>query len=364
MQRRIVGAGSLARLPEMTRGCAKEGAVVVVTGARPVDAYGGQATIEALPGSAIVLRSSGDLPRLEELTRLRRALGPIRPGCIVALGGGRIIDLAKLLASEPQCSMSVDEAVAAGVPVRRTAGLIAVPTTAGSGSESTPFAVCYVAGRKASIDHPSLLPDVAIVDPLTLLTLPPPTLASAGLDALCHSVEALLSRKATPESDRRAFRALHLAAQALPAASRAASAKGRLARAASEAGRAIAITRTTIPHALSYPLSQRHGIAHGHAVALSMGGYLERFGAALARDETLARWRLPYRRVVAALGCDAATVRVRWSLLVSSLGLPATTAQCGLSRADVARLRTEFDPARFANSPLALAPEDIPELFE
>ncbi|MCC5977602.1 MAG: iron-containing alcohol dehydrogenase [Salinarimonas sp.] len=368
MQRRFIGPGAIAGLPAAVRSLAHPGRyVLVVAGDRSFDACGGADIVDALPGPVRVLRSSGDLPRIEELARLYRACGDVEIGCVVAVGGGRVIDLAKLLA----CALA-----AAGDPIDPATGidprlegrvpLIAVATTAGSGSESTPFAVCYVAGRKTSLDRGFLLPDVAIVDPALLASLPPQTMACAGLDALCQSIEALLSRHAAPASDTRAARALVLVARSLRAAPRGdPRARARLARGASEAGRAIALTRTTIPHALSYPLSVRHGIAHGHAVALSMARYLERFGEALAADAALAPWRRSYARVLAALGArDPHQAASIWRSLLDDLGLAPTASACGLHRSDIARLVEEYDPDRFANAPLSLEANEIPGLFE
>ncbi len=146
---------------------------------------------------------------------------------VIGLGGGSVIDAAKAiaaLATNPGDPLDYLEVIGRGQPLSATpAPCIAVPTTAGTGSEVTRNAVLGSPEhrRKASLRHPAMLPRVAIVDPELTLTLPPAVTASTGLDALTQLIEPYVSSRATPLTDalclegiRRVARSLRIAARA------------------------------------------------------------------------------------------------------------------------------------------------------
>jgi alcohol dehydrogenase class IV len=194
--------------------------------------------------------------------------------CVLAIGGGTAIDLAKLLATALQMG-GIDQlwtATEAGHEVnftRSNIGLMAIPTTAGTGAEVTRFAVLYREGIKHSLSGDALKPDTSILDPSLLASLPKSVMADAGLDAVCQAMESLWSVRSTPESELNAHAAIVLAIEHLESAihsPRDVSMAGMLV-AAHLAGRAINLTTTTAPHALSYGLTSLFGIPHGRAVA-------------------------------------------------------------------------------------------------
>ncbi|MBR4917646.1 MAG: phosphonoacetaldehyde reductase [Bacteroidales bacterium] len=189
---------------------------------------------------------------------------------IVAVGGGSTIDVAKCI--KLYCKMDShqnylqQEYRDSGVP------LIAVPTTAGTGSESTRYAVIYFKGKKQSITHESIIPNYAILEPSLLTTLPLYQKKCTMLDALCQGIESMWSVNSTEESMMFSKIAIdmimhhwhdyieHNSAEAAEA----------IMLAANYAGRAINITQTTAPHAMSYKLTSMYGLPHGHAVALCL----------------------------------------------------------------------------------------------
>jgi alcohol dehydrogenase class IV len=158
--------------------------------------------------------------------------------------------------------------------------LVLIPTTAGTGSEVTPFATLWEpeAGRKHSLDGPALRATRALVDPDLTATLPPGlTLQTAG-DALTHACEALWSRRATPLSDAHAGEAIRCLREGLGLWSQDAgdpAARRSLAWGSLLAGMAIATSRTAAAHALSYRLTMAHGMPHGVAVASLLPRVLE-----------------------------------------------------------------------------------------
>ena len=190
---------------------------------------------------------------------------------IVSVGGGSAIDVAKcikLYCKMPKDAFYLDE------PLTDTGVFhLTVPTTAGSGSDATRFAVIYYQGEKQSIAHDSILPDAVILEPRFLGTLPLYQKKATMLDALCQAIESIWSVSANDQSVKFAEQAV-----ALILANWRGYVKGDAATyqsimlASYLAGRAINITKTTAPHAMSYKLTTLFGIAHGHAVALSLQG--------------------------------------------------------------------------------------------
>lgn len=197
---------------------------------------------------------------------------------IMAVGGGSAIDVAKLInifsfQEEPADNIITGEAKISnrGVP------LIAIPTTAGTGSESTHFAVVYLEGVKHSVAHQYILPDYFILDPQLLSSLPASVMASSGMDALCQAIESYWNINSTEKSKEYAKKAIKLVYNNLEEAvhSKDIETRGKILKGSNFAGKAINITKTTAAHAFSYKITTKCGIPHGHAVALSIGELLE-----------------------------------------------------------------------------------------
>ena len=148
---------------------------------------------------------------------------------------------------------------------------IAIPTTSGTGSESTSIAVIYYNGKKLSIDHGSLLPQITILDYNFLITLSDYQKKSTMLDSLCQAIESYWSKGANTESKEYAIKCINLIVDnyKLYLQNNTKALKNML-RASNYSGKAINISRTTAPHSMSYKLTSLYNIAHGHAVALCL----------------------------------------------------------------------------------------------
>lgn len=261
-----------------------------------------------------VARQSG-MPTPGCVTRLAGQARAHRADVIVAVGGGSVMDAAKAagaLAGEPVLTdRLVAEACRIGAPA---AGLpvVAVPTTPGTGAESTPFATIWdrAGGRKLSLHGPAVRPFTAILDPDLLRDLPAAQLASSLLDALSQGIEAAWSVRADEQSQALGAAAWAQLADFLDRPSRPLDPAERQAAllAGHYAGRAIAIAGTTLCHALSYPLTLRYGLSHGHACGVVLAPVL-RYNAAV-READCADPRGPERvrdavdSVVRAAGAD------------------------------------------------------------
>lgn len=192
---------------------------------------------------------------------------------IIAIGGGTTLDIAKMMKAlaHKQCNL---EAIIKGDEQIEEAGLplLAIPTTSGTGSEATQFSVMYIGKKKYSISSAFVYPEYIYLDASFSLSAPPYLTACTGLDALCQAIEALWCVNATNESNTYATEAITLIYKNLVAAvnENSEEAKEAMQISAYLAGKAINITRTTAPHALSYSFTSYYGIPHGHAVALSL----------------------------------------------------------------------------------------------
>jgi alcohol dehydrogenase class IV len=339
---------------------------VFVVGRRSFIASGAADAVRRLFGtSADIFAVSDGLPTLVDVARFHNVFKP-DSFCIIAIGGGHVIDTAKILSlGEPDAAILEAKIVAKDNLARRIP-LIAVPTTHGSGSEVTPFAVAYIERTKFSIDHPTLCPDSAVLDPDLTLSMPDADMASSGLDAIAQAIEAILSVRGTAETTALALQSLALSWPTLPnfRRKRSKSQAQRLLTAAHLAGLAIARTRTTIPHALSYYLTACHGVRHGHAVSLSMANYLERFAQA-CEDSAFpqrAYWSKQLGAICAEIYATGSTVKHVWSSYVASLGLPPTLSSISVNFTwhDIAK---NINADRFRNSPLSLTPSQAAALF-
>jgi alcohol dehydrogenase class IV len=150
--------------------------------------------------------------------------------------------------------------------------LIALPTTAGTGSESTRFAVIYYDGKKQSVTHNSIVPNYAILDPLVLISLPLYQKKCTMLDALCQGIESWWSVNSSDESKGYSKKAIDLIMANWKAyiEKNTEKAAEKIILAANFAGRAINITQTTAAHAMSYKLTSMYKLPHGHAVAVCL----------------------------------------------------------------------------------------------
>lgn len=208
-------------------------------------------------------------PKLEDIENGLKLLVESQADIIIAVGGGSVLDMAKLV----RFAYSYEGELTGNdfTKKQRLLPLFALPTTAGTGCEATPFAVCYKEKVKYSVAHEDMQSDVAVVYPPFTYGNSAYLTACTGFDALAQATEAYWNVNATPESDRYAEDAIRILWANLPLVVNHPSegVRNRMAEAAYLAGKAIAITKTTAPHAFSYAFTTYCGYPHGHAVALT-----------------------------------------------------------------------------------------------
>ncbi len=283
-----------------------------------------------------------------------------RPDLLVAIGGGSPIDVAKMIKAVVFTKVAYDPQLPETVkPSGDGPPLVAIATTAGSGSEATQYAVFYVGEKKQSVGHDALRPEMAVVDPEMSYSLSPKQTAASGLDALSQSVEAYWSARTCPEARDFAEASIRYI---LPNLQKAVqhpdpAARYHMAQGAYLSGKAIQFTRTTIPHALCYHLTKRYGLPHGHAVALTLPYFfilnLDRslpVQSPLGAEGHYANMR----RLIALLGhTSGEEAFAAWRQRLENCGLAHTFQAVGVNEAAKLRALVEsVDYAKMVNHPV------------
>ena len=212
-----------------------------------------------------------ELPILEELVKIINDIKNFKPDLILAVGGGAVIDYAKISNVVDVRDDLVDLIVNYSYPFKKKFTKLAViPTTAGSGAEVTSNAVIYVDGIKHSFESELLIPDNFFLVPEFLISAPNKIKASAGFDAIAQSLESLVSKKSNDQSVEYASKSLRVSVNSFISFVNNPNMKNatEMSIAANLAGKAISISKTTAPHAVSYPFTSLFNISHGHAVSL------------------------------------------------------------------------------------------------
>ncbi|MCL2547439.1 MAG: phosphonoacetaldehyde reductase [Oscillospiraceae bacterium] len=260
---------------------------------------------------------------------------------MVSVGGGSAIDVAKGI----NILQGDDSAALLDAPRARH---LTVPTTAGTGSESTCFSVLYKDGEKISVEQAGILPEFVILDPVFLRTLPLYHKKSALLDALCQALESLWAKGKTPTSKAYALDAIDVILADMDGylAGDDSSAL-RILQAANLSGKAINIGKTTAAHAMSYKLSTVFGIAHGHAVALCLPYVAEHLLAVGAAPSEFSQ--KDYDRFVSILiGLDMAF---------------DFAAHGDVSEAMIASLAASVNPGRLGNHAVDISTDTLASMY-
>jgi alcohol dehydrogenase len=319
--------------------------VLLVTGTRSFEASGAERLLPGLEAVAQVRRWNGFRPNTDsqDLVAGLQIVEDFVPDLVLAVGGGSAMDMAKLLCAYQGMTGTeqVLDAIRTGNKIeRRQLALVLVPTTSGSGAEATRFAVVYIGDDKFSIAGPAMLPDAVVLDPTLTTSGSPYQRATSGIDAVAQAIESLWATGATDRSRGFARQALRLLLPNIETFVNegGAEASRRMALGSHLAGRAIDISRTTAAHALSYGITKGYGVSHGHAVALTLGPFIESHAAAAPDDLQPGvdpdRHREVLSEVLHRLGAaDATEVHERFTSLLRRIGLEPSLGAVGVEDA-------------------------------
>lgn len=369
------GLGAASKLGEIIKNTGAK-RVFLVTGKGSYKACGAQDVVEdALAHLEVERFWDFDVnPKLSDAQRGIQNMLAFRPDVIVAVGGGSVMDMAKLLkafSADPDNS----EAIAKGeiAVTNPDIPLIALPTTAGSGSESTHFAVVYIGTDKYSLASQHLLPEHVILDGLFLKSGSPYQVAVNGLDALAQGIESAWAAGSTEESRVFAFRAI----TDLPDLLKSVTSKSptdddfqNVMEAANFAGQAINISKTTAAHAWSYSFTSHHGVPHGHAVWLTLPKIFQIHATADASDISDPRGAKYLgqimRDIQAAFGIEnAAASTTELQKFLMDIGIESNMITMGAhAPKDREFLSKQVNAERMGNNPVRLNQTHISQIFE
>ena len=364
--------------------------VMVVTDA-DCEARGAVDDVRRFLGGASVhvFADIGPEPPEEQVRAGVEALERFEPDTILALGGGSVLDAAKamrLFYESPELEMrelalpflDARKRVAGYPQIDHRVRLVAVPTTAGTGSEVSPAAVITVGDRKVTLVDYSLVPDTAIVEPRLTLTMPAQVTADTGVDALTHALEAAVSIFASPYTDAFAMQAVNLILRNLPRAHAEGSdleARTAMANAATIAGLAFSNAFVGVCHALAHATGARFGIAHGRANGIFLPHVL-RYNASLpskfmpAPSYTAYVAPEKYAQIAYVFGLGAhsrderrARLFERVDELLDEVGIPRSLAEAGVPREEFEAALPDLARAAFMDPSVRTNPR-IPMVSE
>lgn len=272
---------------------------------------------------------------------------------IVAIGGGSSIDVAKCI--KLYSSMDNTKVYLEQEYKENGVTLIAIPTTSGTGSESTRYAVIYYEGKKQSVTHDSIVPQYAILDYRNLVTLPLYQKKCTMLDAMCQSIESWWSVNATEKSREYSRHALNmLMFNMKDYLANKDDGNAKMLEASNYAGKAINITQTTAAHAMSYKLTSLYGIPHGRAVFMCLPSI----------------WKLmEEKNILPAVFSDIAYT-LGYTCVTDAIGyLESLNEQLFkndkiiMNKEDIDILVKSVNPTRLKNNPLELTEDMIRSLY-
>lgn len=302
-------------------------------------------------------------PRYKSVAEGVREFSERGSDAIFAVGGGSAMDVAKCIKLYANMDQKVNFLKQPITPNKIP--LFAIPTTAGTGSEATKYAVIYYHDEKQSITDESCIPSAVVMDASALKTLPLYQKKSTMLDAFCHAVESYWSIHATDKSKIYAKEAIELILSNMDAyLVNDNDGNANMLCAAHLAGKAINITQTTAGHAMCYKLTSLYGIAHGHAAALCVNAlwpYMVEHTEHCIDLRGECYLKEVFTELGKMMGCpDASDAPRQWSLLLDRLGMSVPQIK---AMNDLDILVKSVNPVRLKNNPIKLNHEAIGMLY-
>lgn len=254
---------------------------------------------------------------------------------VIGIGGGSVLDVAKLVAAQLKNSQTLDEIVGNGLLAERQIALYVAPTTAGTGSEASPNAILVdQEHQKKGIISPYLVPDAVYVDPELTVGVPAAITAATGLDALTHCLEAFTNKFSQPFIDMYAYQGMKLIAENIVEAvnnGQNLQARSQVAMGSLLGGFCLGPVNTAGVHALSYPLGSMFQLPHGLSNALLLP-YVMEYNYLAAPQK--------YAQVAIALGCQKEETDEKTAIngiqkirsLIKDCGIPARLREVNIPR--------------------------------
>jgi alcohol dehydrogenase class IV len=308
-------------------------------------------------------------PAVADFLRILPAAKKFAPDMVLGIGGGSVLDVAKLVAAQLHNHQALEEITGINLLSGRKTLLACMPTTSGTGSEVSPNSILLDEKEqlKKGIISPHLVPDMCYIDPELTLTVPPDVTAATGIDAFTHCLEAYVNRNSHPVIDTFALEGMKLIARSLHRAVREGGdleARTDLSLGSLYGGMCLGPVNTTAIHALSYPLGSEFHVAHGLSNALLLPHVME-FNLPVAVER--------YARVAGILGIEdrgnPASMAEQGVLAVRELlagcGIPETLSELGIGEDAIPRMAASALKVQrlLVNNPREVSLEDAAEIY-
>ena len=377
MQTEFIGKNSLKNIKKIISNLdAKK--ILLVTGKGSYKKSGSEEKLIQYLGDAVIKRffDFEPNPNIKDVLVGINIISSFKPDLIIAVGGGSVIDIAKLInifavhvAKEKEIYEFVNESSSvkqAGLP------LIAIPTTSGTGSEATHFAVVYIGNKKYSFAHEHVLPNFSIIDPSLSYSNPAYIKACSGFDALSQAIESFWAVGSTEESRSYSREAIKIILSSIEMAVLESDKKSmdRMSLAANLAGKAINISKTTAAHAVSYPITKFLGIPHGHAVALTLGSFFvinSHYSESQLNDSRgIQYFDNISKELLNLFDCsESEQVSQRLNQIMANIGLEANLKSIfSKKNIDYELIKKEINLERLNNNPVKVNSSQIENLFK
>ncbi|WP_242673278.1 iron-containing alcohol dehydrogenase [Niastella yeongjuensis] len=308
-------------------------------------------------------------PSFAEVQQLLQEVKGFNPDVVIGIGGGSVLDVAKVIAALLDNEQGLKDIVGIGFLKRRPKKLICIPTTSGTGSEVSPNSILVdeTDNQKKGIISPFLVPDIVYVDPLLTMGVPPAITAATGIDALTHCLEAYTNLFAHPFIDVYAYEGMRLIAANIVQAVQNGNdeeARTQVAMGSLLGGFCLGPVNTAGVHALSYPLGSAYHLAHGLSNALLLP-YVMEFNYVAAPKR--------YADVAVALGCEREADDVKTALkgiekirsLISACGIPARLRDVGIPKEAIPQMAVDAMKITrlLKNNPRLITEKDAIDIF-
>jgi alcohol dehydrogenase len=371
-QQEFIGQDSAKHLGKILKKI-KPKMIFLVSGKKSYTECGAKQLIEKiLTGYKVTVFNDFETnPKINDIKRGMAICKKNKCDLVLAIGGGSVIDTAKtinILSANP----GRPENFILKKEILKKSGkkMIAIPTTTGSGSESTKFSVVYMGKNKHSLENKYMLPSYVFLDPNFIFCLPKYITASSGMDALCQAVESYWNINSTPESKKYSQRAIQLIMKNLVNAVNDQTnkkAKANISLAAHLAGKAINITHTTLPHAISYYFTSYFNVPHGQAAALTLGAFTEynsdkTYKLLDTRGEAYMEKNM--HKLFKLLGAkNSRQSRKNIENLMKQIGLETKLSKLGIRKSDIGSIVKNINLERAKNNPRQVTPENLKKIL-
>jgi alcohol dehydrogenase len=365
----VFGKGTLGQLPDEVTALSCTRALVVT-----ITPLLGQLKgfISKLETGGVQVQTNTSIinePSFVEVQQLLQEVKAFNPDVVIGIGGGSVLDVAKVIAALLDNEQGLKDIVGIGFLKSRPKKLICMPTTSGTGSEVSPNSILVdeTDNQKKGIISPFLVPDIVYVDPLLTMGVPPAITAATGIDALTHCLEAYTNLFAHPFIDVYAYEGMRLIAANIVQAVQNGNdeeARTQVAMGSLLGGFCLGPVNTAGVHALSYPLGSAYHLAHGLSNALLLPYVMEfNYEAAPKR----------YADVAVALGCEREADDVKTALkgidkirsLISACGIPARLRDVGIPKEAIPQMAVDAMKITrlLKNNPRPITEKDAIDIF-